>query len=218
MKNLISPSLLAADKSRLGEEIKLVESLGAEYIHWDVMDGKFVPNKSYTSAQVKEFAKCHKMVNDVHIMVVDPEVEGPEFVNAGADLVTFHIEAVDFDKAKIEAIINDLHRRGSKAGLSLKPNTKVETVLPYLDKLELILVMSVEPGLGGQKFIPNALDKIKVLREYIDKHHLSCLIEVDGGVNGETGKLCREAGADILVAGSYLFGHDDIAERIKTLR
>ncbi len=218
MKNLISPSLLAADKTRLGEEIKLVESLGAEYIHWDVMDGKFVPNKSYTSEQVREFAKTHKMVNDVHIMVVDPEIEGPEFIDAGADLVTFHIEAVDFDKAKVTAIIDDFHRRGCKAGLSLKPNTKVESVLPYLDKLELILVMSVEPGLGGQKFIPSALEKIKVLREYIDSHHLNCLIEVDGGVNGETGKLCREAGADILVAGSYLFGHEDIAERIKTLR
>ena len=218
MKHYVAPSLLAANKEKLGEEIKLVESLGAEYLHWDVMDGKFVPNTSYTTDDVRRFAKAHKMVNDVHIMVVDPEVEGPEFVAAGADLVTFHIEAVDFNKSKILNIIDDLHKRGCKAGLSLKPNTKVEEVLPYLEHLDLILVMSVEPGLGGQKFIPNALDKIKVLREYIDKHHLACLIEVDGGVNGETGKLCREAGADILVAGSYLFGHDDIAERIKLLK
>ena len=218
MNKYISPSLLAANKDKLEEEIKLVESLGVEYIHWDVMDGKFVPNKSYTVEQVKRFSKCHKMINDVHIMVVDPEVEGPQFASAGADIVTFHIEAVDFNKSKTLDIINDLHRHGIKAGLSLKPNTKVEEVLPYLEHLDLILVMSVEPGLGGQKFIPSALEKIRVLRQYIDSHHLTCLIEVDGGINGETGKLCREAGVDILVAGSYLFGHDDIKERVKSLR
>lgn len=218
MKNYISPSLLAANKEHLLDEIKLVESLGAEYIHWDVMDGKFVPNTSYTTGDVKAYAKSHKMINDVHIMVVDPEIEGPEFVDAGADIVTFHIEAVDFDKKKVLAIIRDLHKRGCKAGLSLKPKTDVSTVIPFLKELDLILVMSVEPGLGGQKFIPSALDKIEVLRKYIDEHNLGCLIEVDGGVNGETGKLCKEAGADILVAGSYLFGHEDIKERVESLR
>lgn len=217
MKNIIAPSLLSADKNDLKNEILKVEKLGAEYIHWDVMDGIFVPNKSYTPEQVREFAKCHKMVNDVHIMVADPKYWAPIFREAGADLVTFHLEAVDCPKC-IAKIVGDLHSHGCKAGISIKPNTKVKEVLPVLEQFDLVLVMSVEPGKGGQKFIPSALKKIKKLRKFVDKHHLNCLIEVDGGINGETGQLCRKAGADILVAGSYLYGHDDIKERMDSLR
>lgn len=217
MKNIIAPSLLSADKNDLKNEILKVEKLGAEYIHWDVMDGIFVPNKSYTPEQVQEFAKCHKMVNDVHIMVADPKYWAPIFREAGADLVTFHLEAVDCPKC-IAKIVGDLHSHGCKAGISIKPNTKVKEVLPVLEQFDLVLVMSVEPGKGGQKFIPNALKKIKKLRKFVDKHHLNCLIEVDGGINGQTGQLCRKAGADILVAGSYLYGHDDIKERMESLR
>lgn len=217
MKNIIAPSLLSADKNDLKNEILKVEKLGAEYIHWDVMDGIFVPNKSYTPEQVQEFAKCHKMVNDVHIMVADPKYWAPIFREAGADLVTFHLEAVDCPKC-IAKIVGDLHSHGCKAGISIKPNTKVKEVLPVLEQFDLVLVMSVEPGKGGQKFIPSALKKIKKLRKFVDKHHLNCLIEVDGGINGETGQLCRKAGADILVAGSYLYGHDDIKERMESLR
>lgn len=217
MKNIIAPSLLSADKNDLKNEILKVEKLGAEYIHWDVMDGIFVPNKSYTPEQVQEFAKCHKMVNDVHIMVADPKYWAPIFREAGADLVTFHLEAVDCPKC-IAKIVGDLHSHGCKAGISIKPNTKVKEVLPVLEQFDLVLVMSVEPGKGGQKFIPSALKKIKKLRKFVDKHHLNCLIEVDGGINGETGQLCRKAGADILVAGSYLYGHDDIKERMDSLR
>ena len=217
MSNFVAPSLLSADKNNLENEIKKVESLGAEYLHWDVMDGIFVPNTSYSDDDVKKFAKSHKMVNDVHIMVSDPKNVAPLFVKAGADIVTFHYEAVEC-LVCAGKIIDALHASNCKAGISIKPNTKVKAILPILDKVELVLVMSVEPGKGGQKFMPNALKKIKKLRHYIDKNQLNCLIEVDGGINKETGKLCRDAGADILVAGSYLFGHDDIKERIESLR
>lgn len=217
MMNLVAPSLLSADKKHLEEEIKKVESLGAEYLHWDVMDGIFVPNISYSEDDVKKYAKCHKMVNDVHIMVADPKKVAPLFVKSGADVVTFHYEAVECLKCA-EKIINELHSSNCKAGISIKPKTSVKKILPIIDKVDLVLVMSVEPGKGGQAFIPSALKKIKKLRHYIDKHHLNCLIEVDGGINAETGKQCRKAGVDILVAGSYLFGHDDIKERIESLR
>ncbi len=157
------------------------------------------------------------MVNDVHIMVSDPAIEAPLFVSCGADLVTFHIEAVSsLDEAN--KIIDKLHSLNCKAGISIKPATGVDSIISLLPKLDLVLVMSVEPGKGGQKFMPEALEKIVELRKIIDKNRLNCLIEVDGGINGETGQMCRKAGADILVAGSYLFGHDDFEERIKTLR
>lgn len=217
MKQLVSPSLLAANKERLGDEIKLAEKAGAEYIHWDIMDGKFVPNVSFKASVVKEFSKIHKMVNDVHIMVADPEIEAPLFVGCGADLVTFHIEAVDSIEKAIK-IIDKLHSLKCKAGISIKPATGVDAIIPLLDKVDLVLVMSVEPGKGGQKFMPSALEKIRELRKIIDKNHFNCLIEVDGGINDETGQECRKAGVDILVAGSYLFGHEDFEERIELLR
>lgn len=217
MKQYVSPSLLAADKNSLGNEIKLAESAGCEYIHWDIMDGKFVPNVSFKASVVKEFSKSHKMVNDVHIMVADPAIEAPMFVGCGADLVTFHIEAVD-SLEEANKIIDRLHSLNCKAGISIKPATDVEAVEPILNKVDLVLVMSVEPGKGGQKFMPMALDKIAKLRNIIDKNRLNCLIEVDGGINDETGNMCRKAGADILVAGSYLFGHDDFVERVKKIR
>lgn len=217
MKKFISPSLLSADKNRLLEEIKTVEKYGAEYLHWDVMDGKFVPNTSYTVEQVQEYAHKHNMINDVHIMVVDPEIEAPLFAKAGADIVTFHIEAVD-SLESAEKIIDQLHSLNCKAGISVKPNTAVEEIFPLLKKLDLALVMSVEPGKGGQKFMPIALEKIAKLRSFIDERSYKCLIEVDGGINGETGQECLKAGVDILVAGSYLFGHEDIKERMESLR
>lgn len=217
MKNFVSPSLLAANKSHLFDEIKTAEEAGAEYIHWDIMDGKFVPNVSFKASEVKAFSKIHKMVNDVHIMVADPEIEAPLFVGCGANLVTFHIEAVD-SLEKANKIIDKLHSLNCKAGISIKPATEVDAIVPLLEKLDLVLVMSVEPGKGGQKFMPNAIGKIKKLRKIIDKNGFNCLIEVDGGINDKTGKKCRKSGADILVAGSYLFGHDDFIERVALLR
>ena len=217
MKNYVSPSLLAANKEHLFDEIKTAEEAGSEYIHWDIMDGKFVPNISFKAVEVKAFSKIHKMINDVHIMVADPAIEAPLFVNCGADLVTFHIEAVESIE-EAQKIIDKLHSLNKKAGISIKPATKVDAILPLLKSVDLVLVMSVEPGKGGQKFMPMALRKIRKLRKIIDKKGFNCLIEVDGGINDQTGQKCRKAGADILVAGSYLFGHDNFAERVKLLR
>ena len=214
---IISPSILAANKERLIEEVQLAESLGAEYIHFDVMDGKFVPNTSYTIEDLDKIRPHHKMINDVHIMVCDPEVQAVEYAKHGADIVTFHIEALS-DKERILDLVKKLHSLNCKVGISIKPNTGVEAVKEYLNVIDLVLVMSVEPGKGGQKFMPLALDKIATLRKLIDENNYNCLIEVDGGINGETGKLCKDAGVDVLVAGSYLFGHDDIKERIESLR
>lgn len=181
------------------------------------MDGIFVPNKSFEVSAVKENAKCHKMVNDVHIMVADPNKVAPEFIEAGADIVTFHYEALECPVC-CGKLIKKIRDAGCKAGISIKPKTPVKVLKELIKQVDLVLVMSVEPGKGGQAFIPSALKKIKKLRKWIDKNNLNCLIEVDGGINAETGKKCRKAGVDILVAGSYLYGHDDIKERIESLR
>ena len=217
MKNYVAPSLLSADKEHLKDEILKVEALGCEFIHWDIMDGVFVPNKSFPVSAVKENAKVHKMVNDVHIMVADPMNVAPEFIEAGADYVTFHFEALACPKC-CKKLIDKIHSLGCKAGISIKPKTNVKVLKELVQYVDLVLVMSVEPGKGGQAFIPSALGKIKKLRKWIDKENLNCLIEVDGGINDVTGKKCRKAGVDILVAGSYLYGHDDIKERVESLR
>ena len=159
---IISPSILAANKQHLIEDIQLVESLGVEFIHFDVMDGKFVPNTSYTIKDLDYIAPHHHLINDVHIMVENPYEVGIEFANHGADYVTFHIEATK-DEAEVLKIINKLHQLKVKVGISIKPNTSVETILKYLPLIDLILVMSVEPGFGGQKFIESAIDKIKTI-------------------------------------------------------
>ncbi len=217
MKNYVAPSLLSADKEHLKDEILKVEALGCEFIHWDIMDGVFVPNKSFPVSAVKENAKVHKMVNDVHIMVADPMKVAPEFIEAGADYVTFHFEALECTKC-CKKLIDKIHDLGCKAGISIKPKTNVKVLKELVKYVDLVLVMSVEPGKGGQAFIPSALGKIKKLRKWIDKENLNCLIEVDGGINDKTGQKCRKAGVDILVAGSYLYGHDDIKERVESLR
>ena len=217
MKNYIAPSLLSADKEHLKDEILKVEALGCEYIHWDIMDGIFVPNTAIPLEAVKATAKVHKMVNDVHIMVADPMKVAPEFIEAGADIVTFHFEALECPVC-CKKLIDKIHSLGCKAGISIKPKTNVKVLKELVKYVDLVLIMSVEPGKGGQAFIPSALGKIKKLRKWIDKENLNCLIEVDGGLNGETGQKCRKAGVDILVAGSYLYGHDDIKERVESLR
>ncbi len=216
-KILVAPSILAADFNKLAEEIQLVESSGADSLHFDVMDGHFVNNISFGVPVLKSIKGTHHMVNDVHIMISEPHKYAEKFIQAGADILTFHYEACQ-DDHEVHEIIHLIHQLGARAGLSIKPNTDVKVVEPFINHLDLVLVMSVEPGFGGQEFMTSALDKISYLRNIIDERKLNCFIEVDGGINNETATLCKKAGVDILVAGSYLFGHEDIKERINLLK
>lgn len=213
MKNyIIAPSLLAAKD--ILKESKQIENLENIWLHFDVMDGKFVPNTSFSLSDLNLIRTNTKLFLDVHLMIENPEVYFNDYVVNGADLVTIHYEATNDLKSLIKAIKD----KGVKVGVSIKPKTDVELIIPYLKDIDLVLVMSVEPGFGGQSFITSSLDKIAKLRKEIDDNNYKCLIEVDGGINNETGKLCKEAGVDILVAGSYLFGKEDILDRINDLK
>ena len=195
-----------------------MEDGGAEWLHFDVMDGHFVPNISFGIPVLKSIAKSHNMVNDVHIMISDPFKYAPEFIKAGADYVTFHYEACANDK-EVFQVIDLIHDYGAKAGLSIKPGTPVTKIIPFLYSLDLVLIMSVEPGFGGQSFMPEMLSKVVYLRDYMSQNDIKkCLIEIDGGINEETGKLSRLAGVDVLVAGSYIFGAENVKERIDKLK
>lgn len=208
-KVLIAPSILAADFSSLGDEVCSVEAAGADWLHIDVMDGHFVPNITIGPGVVKSLRKKTDIFFDVHLMISEPDRYIDDFVNAGSDMITFHVESIE----QPEKLISKIKKSGIKAGLSLKPGTPVEEVLPFLDIVDMVLVMTVEPGFGGQEFIVDMLEKISSLKEKFSGH-----LQVDGGINSETSRKVREAGADVLVAGSAIFGKDDYKKAILDLK
>lgn len=213
----IAPSLLSANFAYLKEEIEAITSAGAQWLHYDVMDGHFVPNISFGYSILNDVSKVTDLYLDVHLMISDPLKYIDNFINAKASLITFHFESVDNEK-EIKEIINYLKSHNTDVGISIKPNTPVDVLLPYLKDLDLILVMSVEPGFGGQSFQDSALNKIKQLKQLKQDNNYNYLIEVDGGINEETGKLCKEAGVDVLVAGSYIFNSKDYKQKIDSLK
>ena len=213
---LISPSILASDFSRLGEEVREVEKAGCDLIHLDVMDGHFVPNLTIGPPLIKAIRKDSTLVFDTHLMITDPMKYLKTFADAGADHITFHVETQAPDETL--KIIRAIRAAGCTAGISLKPKTPAEAVLPFLDKLDLVLVMTVEPGFGGQSFMADMIPKVKIIREYIEKNSLKIHLEVDGGIDASNVSLIAGAGANMIVAGTSVFRNPGgYAEAIKTL-
>ncbi len=214
MSVLVSPSILSADFARLADEAKLMEKAGADWLHVDVMDGHFVPNLTIGPVVVKSLKKHTTLPLDVHLMITDPLQYAEAFAKAGAWGLTFHVEAVR-DPA---VVIKEFARLGVKPGLSIKPKTPASAALPYLKDLNVVLIMTVEPGFGGQSFMADMIPKIKEVSAYIKAHRLSCKIEVDGGIDAVTGKQTVEAGAQVLVAGNAVFGSPDPVKAVQTLK
>ena len=212
----ISPSILSADFSKLGEEILALEKAGADYIHIDVMDGHFVPNITIGPEVIKRLRPITKLPFDVHLMISPVNNFIKDFANAGSDIITFHPEATE----NVSESIKLIKKFGKKVGISLKPNSKIDLIEDHLSEIDLILIMSVEPGFGGQKFMPEVLDKIKKLRNTINEEKLNIDIEVDGGINFENSKKVKEFGANILVSGSTVFKEHDgnLKKNIQLLR
>lgn len=212
----IAPSVLSLDYSIFEKQCADLNQSSANYLHFDVMDGHFVPNLTFGPDILKGFRKaCPDMILDVHLMVDHPDMFIESFVSSGADLITFHYEACT-SHDEIKKILEKIHSYGIKAGLVIKPKTDAQVLFDFLDQCDLILIMSVEPGFGGQKFMESSLDKVKILRERIDAYDLPCLIEIDGGINDETAILAKKAGVDVLVAGSYVF-KGDIQKQVNEL-
>lgn len=214
MKTLIAPSILSADFAHLAEEIQKVESAGADYIHLDIMDGSFVPEITIGSPVVKSLRQVSDIFFDVHLMVEHPETQIKSFADAGANLITFHVEAAKHS----HRLIQQIHELGCKAGVALNPGTSLSAVEELVEEADLILIMTVNPGYAGQNFIDSQLGKIHMLYHMIEEMDTECDIQVDGGINAETSTFVREAGANILVAGSAIFGADDVAQAIKDIR
>ena len=210
----IAPSILSADFANLERDIHRIES--ADYVHVDVMDGLFVPNISIGIPVVESIRKVTDMPLDVHLMIVEPVRYVERFCDAGADLVTVHVESDS--QENIHAAIDKIHAKGKRAGVVLKPKTPAEAVLPFLEKVELVLVMTVEPGFGGQSFMADQMPKVAAIRKLIDEKNPTCELEVDGGVAPDTCRQCIDAGANVLVAGSAVYKAEDIPARIAQLR
>ena len=213
---IISPSVLGADFLNFEEEVEKMIDAGVKWIHFDVMDGHFVKNISFGNLFLKRINNRIDLVKDVHIMIENPLSTVEKYAECGANYLTFHYEACKDDKEVFD-VIDKIHECGMKAGISVKPETPVAKIFPFLHSLDLVLIMSVEPGRGGQKFIDLTLNKIYSLKNRIDEERVSTLISVDGGINDVTGPDCVKMGADVLVVGQYLFGHEDFKERYMRL-
>lgn len=209
-KNILSPSILAADFARLGEQIKEADEAGAQYLHIDVMDGVFVPSISFGMPVIRSIRGTTDRIFDVHLMIVEPDRYIKEFKECGADSITFHLEATEDADETID-LIRDT---GCRVGMSIKPKTPVEAVRKYLSKLDMLLIMTVEPGFGGQKYIPESTERIRKARNMADEMGLDLDIQVDGGITADNARIVLEAGANVIVAGSAIF-HGNITENVK---
>lgn len=214
MQTIISPSILSADFANLERDVKLVQDNGADWIHVDVMDGHFVPNITIGVPVVKSLKKITNLPLDVHLMIDDPDKYAEPFANAGADILTFHYESI-FGSQNILDLIKRIKSFGIKCGISIKPKTSPDVLIPYLDMVDMVLIMTVEPGFGGQEFMSDCAEKIKFIKQVAPE---GLIIQVDGGINEKTGKICKDFGANSLVAGSYIYKSSDIKSAIQSLK
>lgn len=212
MTIIVAPSILSSDFANLENEIKRLEENGSDWVHVDVMDGHFVPNLTIGAPVVKALKRVSSIPLDVHLMISNPEKYIDDFAKAGSDIITFHYEA---EPDNVIKLVDKIHSYGIKAGISIKPKTTVDEIKQYSDIVDLVLIMTVEPGFGGQKFMQDCADKIKEIKEIAKK---DIIIEIDGGINKETAEYCKKLGANALVAGSYVFSSNDMKEAINSLR